>query len=154
MTTSRFERAGRRTRRMIGNTCAFACKSLFWVCCSPCLLCVICCIKPRGEYGTGPDRTPKPPRPTTPLPRSRALTLPLIEKSYGQTTRDQSQSAFMSKLPLEIRRIIYCEILGGVDVKLNTRNGKAVTRRMNNLNGLCNISPGFQFGILRTCRQM
>lgn len=45
--------------------------------------------------------------------RKRALTIPLPEEAQRQQTADQSQSAFFANLPLEIRLIIYQEVLSG-----------------------------------------
>ena len=50
--------------------------------------------------------------------RPRALTLPLpsdkaAKPRTAQKTIDQSPSPFFGKLPLEIRRLIYFEVLGG-----------------------------------------
>ena len=49
--------------------------------------------------------------------RKRSLTLPLSEATPYQSTLEQSKSAFMSKLPPEIRTMIYKMALDcGVDV--------------------------------------
>jgi len=49
--------------------------------------------------------------------RKRALTIPLPEGAREQKTEDHCQSAFFAKLPLEIRQLIYMELLRGeVDV--------------------------------------
>ena len=49
-----------------------------------------------------------------PLPavRARALTMPFLPLP-GQQIKQQSQSALMGRLPSELRRMIYLEVLGG-----------------------------------------
>lgn len=48
--------------------------------------------------------------------RKRSLTLPLPLEAQ-QTTADQNQSAFFTKIPPEIRKLIYQEVFnGGTDV--------------------------------------
>lgn len=150
-------RAGKALRKV--GSCA--CKGLLWVCCGPCILCAICFIKPRRSgcvIGTQPY---EPPRPATPEPRLRSLTLPLIEKIDTQKIFDQPQSTFICKLPLEIRRMIYKEMLGGVTIKLRTSDGKPIAQRYRCYSCLCRDTArpnqselGFGLAMLRTCRQM
>lgn len=156
-----YKRAGKRAGKAIGKVGSFACKGLFWVCCGPCLLCAICFIKPRRGGRVVRTQLYESPRPTTPGPRLRSLTLPLIEKDSIQKTFDQSQSSFVAKLPLEIRRMIYTETLGGVTIKLRTSDGKPVAQRYRCYSCICrdiarpNQSElGFGLAMLRTCRQM
>lgn len=161
MTKTPHKLAGQRMAKVFVKAGSIACKCLFWVCCGPCVLCAICCIKPRRQgciTRTGPY---EPPRPKTPAPRLRSLTLPLIEKDDHQKTLDQSQSTLITKLPLEIRRMIYSEMLGGVTIKLRTSDGKPVAHRYRCYGCKCRDSVslnqselGFQTAILRTCRQM
>ncbi|KAF1927795.1 uncharacterized protein M421DRAFT_65081 [Didymella exigua CBS 183.55] len=77
-----------------------------------------------------------------------------------QKTFDQSQSPFISRLPLEIRRMIYLEMLGGVTVRLRTADGKPVAQRY-----LCDsdlkeplyprrVELELALAVLRTCRQI
>lgn len=72
------------------------------------------------------------PRPNLPLRRPRALTLPLrppenagVERDR-QTARDQLQSKFFNKLPFDVRRLIYQEVLGDSKVQLIQLNGQWV----------------------------
>lgn len=101
-----------------------------------------------------------PPRPVTPEPRLRSLTIPIIEMQYNQKTLDQSQSPFISKLPLEVRRMIYFEMLGGATVKLRTVGGKPVAQRYHCDSELKeplharHVELEFVLPMLRTCRQM
>ena len=156
-----YERAGKRAGKALGKAASITCKGLFWLCCGPCVLCAICFIKPRRGGGVVRTQPYEPPRPTTPPPRLRPLTLPLIEKDGDQKTFDQSQSTFITKLPLEIRRMIYTEMLGGVTIKLRTTDGKPVAQRYRCYNCSCRDSGcpnrselDFGLAMLRTCRQM
>lgn len=152
-------RAGKRCVKALGKVGAFACKSVFWICCGPCVLCALCFIKPKPRR-RGRSYPVPPLRPTTPEPRLRSLTLPIIEMQEGQRTLDQSQSSFISRLPLEIRRMVYFEMLGGVTVKLKTVDGRAVARRhrcdAEFKEPLCprRVELRFALAMLRTCRQM
>jgi hypothetical protein len=156
-----YKRARKRAGEAIGEVASFACQCLFWVCCEPCILCVIWSIKPRRGGRVVRTQPYEPPRPTIPSPRLRSLTLPLIEKDGIQKTFDQSQSTFVAKLPLEIRRMIYTEVLGGVTIRIRTSGGKPVAQRYRCYSCLCrdiarpNQSElGFGLAMLRTCRQM
>lgn len=86
--------------------------------------------------------------------------MPVIEMQDNQKTFDQSQSPFISKLPLEIRRMIYFEMLGGVTVKLRTAGGKPVAQRYRCDSDLKepfyprHVELEFVLPMLRTCRQM
>lgn len=86
--------------------------------------------------------------------------MPLIGMEDGQKTLDQSQSLFISKLPLEIRRMIYFEMLGGVTVSLRTTDGMPVAQRHRFDSDLKDafyprrVDLNFALPMLRTCRQM
>jgi hypothetical protein len=153
-------RAGKRASKALGKMGAFACKSVFWICCGPCVLCALCFIKPNPRRRGCVIHSQPPPRPTTPPPRLRHLTMPVIDMQDDQKTLDQSRSPFISKLPLEIRRMIYFEMLGGVTVKLRTARGKPVARRYRRDSGLKepyhprHVQLEFVLSMLRTCRQM
>lgn len=156
-----YKRAGKRASKALGKVGSVACKGLFWVCCGPCVLCAICFIKPRRGGCVVRTRPYEPPRPTAPTPRLRSLTLPSLEKNNQQRTLDQSQSSFVTKLPLEIRRMIYREMLGDVTIKLRTSNGKPVAQRFRCYGCQCRDSArpnqselNFGLAMLRTCRQM
>ena len=158
---SPYKRAGKQAGKLLGKAGSFACKSLFWVCCGPCVLCAICFIKPRRECSVVRRKPYNSPRPRTPEPRLRPLTMPLVENNDDQKTFDQSQSTFIAKLPLEIRRMIYSEMLGGATIKLRTSDGKPVAQRLRCIGSLgCdgarpNASElDFVLAMLRTCRQM
>ncbi|ORY14394.1 hypothetical protein BCR34DRAFT_560340 [Clohesyomyces aquaticus] len=122
---------------------------------------------------TGPHRRPRPrvrqqrprrPRPETPPlpPRARALTIPLMNPEDGQVTLSQSQSAFFSKLPLELRRMIYDRALGLSTAHLMYACPRIWARRCT-LEGCRHAgidrrdgetSFGVSLALLRACRQM
>lgn len=157
---SQYKSAGKKACRAVGKAGAFACECLFWVCCSPCILGAICLFKPRrAGCVIQPYEAPKPAKPE---PRLRRLTLPLAEEQDEQKTCDQSQSSFIYKLPLEIRRMIYIEVLGNTTISLRTWNGKPYTQRYHCHSCVCKCSRlstvqkplGFGLALLETCRQM
>jgi hypothetical protein len=161
-TGDRLRRAGKRTGKFLTKAAWGSCKCVFWACCGPCFLCALC-LQPRRRRGrcTHHCNDLDPPRPVTPRPRSRALTLPLIEPEKNQVTSDQRQSAFMTKLPLEIRRLIYSEMLGGASIHLSTSDGKPRARRCNQSRCDCALfcppmerRLEFSLAMLRTCRMM
>lgn len=155
------KRATRRVSKALAKVGSAACKGLLWVCCGPCLFCAICFIKPRRRGCVIGAETFDLQKPTKPTPRLRSLTLPGLDKESQQTTLDQSQSSFINKLPLEIRRMVYAEMLGGVTIKLRTAGGKPVAQRFRCYGCQCRDSArpnqselGFGLAMLRTCRQM
>ena len=83
-----------------------------------------------------------------------------IEMQDDQKTLDQSQSPFINKLSLEIRMMIYFEMLGGLTLKLRTADGKPVTECYRCDSGLKEpfssrrVDLKFVLPMLRTCRQM
>lgn len=58
-------------------------------------------------------REKKPGEGIFPGQRRRALTMPLPQGAQHEMTATQSQSAFFSNLPPEIRILIYAEVLNG-----------------------------------------
>ncbi|KAJ4993210.1 hypothetical protein SVAN01_01185 [Stagonosporopsis vannaccii] len=154
-----YKRAGKYACKVVSKVGVLACKGLFWICCGPCILCAICLIKPRSCVAR--TQSYCPPRPMTPKPRLRSLTLPLVEMQDDQKTFVQFQSSFFTKLPLEIRRMVYIEIIGGVTISLRTYNGKPLAQRYRCSGCPCRDSArphrrelGFGLTSLRTCRQM
>ena len=83
-----------------------------------------------------------------------------IDLQDDQKTLNQSQSPFISKLPLEIRRMIYFEMLGGVTVKLRTAGGKPHAQRLRRGSDVKEpyyprrVELELGLPMLRTCRQM
>jgi hypothetical protein len=155
-------RAGNGAAKALAKMGTFACKSVFWICCGPCVLCALCFIKPKPAGRRRGCKQTRPPliRPTTPPPRLRPVTMSAIDMQSDQKTLDQSQSPFISKLPLEIRRLIYFETLGGITVKLRTADGKPHARRRRYASDVkelyyprC-IELELGLPMLRTCRQM
>ena len=101
---------------LLGNVAAI-------ICCGPCVLLMCWCSRGKGYCGTKPwwereeysQRFKPQPLPTK---RQRRLTMPLpSSKSIFPKTRQrnasQTGSLFFTKLPLEIRRLIYQEFLDG-----------------------------------------
>ena len=93
-----------------------------------------------------------------PAPRRRALTIPSTDWQEDQSTLDQPQSAFMTKLPLEIRRLIYEKALGEASSQLGVCDGNLIAQRRNvsalddrpfTMEQVNLILP-----LLRTCRKM
>ena len=150
-------RAGKRATKALGKMGTFAC---IWLCCGPCVLCALCFIKAKPRRRGCVVHSQPPPRPTTPPPRLRPLTMPLIDMQDNQKTIDQSQSPFISRLPLEIRRMIYFEMLGGVTVKLRTAGGRPVAQRLRCASDVKEpyyprrVELELVLPMLRTCRQM
>ena len=124
--------------------------------------------------------TPRP----LPSKRQRRLSLPSSQASFdrpnsGQKIADQTQSALLSRFPLEIRSLIYQHVLGGNLMHVTTIYG-CLHGRMAHINCLVPfapsgdhkncwrrkaekaspaLSPGKSddrglLSILRTCRQM
>lgn len=123
------------------------------------------------------------PRPL-PRKRQRRLSLPSSQASFdwpksGQKIADQTQSALLSRLPLEIRSLIYQHVLGGTLLHVTTIYG-LLQGRMAHIKCLVLFAPsddhqncwrrkvekaspalssgksdgGGLLSILKTCRQM
>lgn len=92
--------------------------NLFLLFCTCCGLCWFCAEERHKRRKLAKESARVAPQPI-PQSRPRALTLPLPPPTKSkqanqppQTTADQSQSLLLSKLSLEIRRLIYEEVLG------------------------------------------
>jgi hypothetical protein len=153
-------KAGKETGRCLQKVAWNTCKCVLYAVCAPCLCCALLCLPRRGGVRGG--RATSYVRPDFPTPRPRALSLPLIEAQPNQRTIDQPHSDFMTKLPLELRRMVYAETLGGVTIHLMTCNGKPSAKQCL-LGGVCQcdyfdplqekkLSVGL--ALLRTCRVM
>lgn len=73
----------------------------------------------RNQSERWKNRAPRP----LPALRERSLTLPLIPGTR-QRTWDQSQSGFFMKLPLEVRRLICHDVLGGEILHIATMHNR------------------------------
>ncbi|CAO2651865.1 Nn.00g001480.m01.CDS01 [Neocucurbitaria sp. VM-36] len=76
-----------------------------------------------------------------------------------QRTLDQPQSSFMTKLPLEIRRLIYEKALGEASIHVMTKGGALLARRCGLAECRCVVNTtieekrlDFVLPLLRTCR--
>lgn len=68
-------------------------------------------------------------------PRKRALTLPLPSNGQRrQMTHDQSQSALLTRLPFDVRHIIWKECLGGM-IHMDIRDRRLVSIVCRNCEG-------------------
>lgn len=166
----------RRTRNKAGDVLldiflSDVCQGVLFACYCPFAFCFLCfddCFGgpiSRTYQNRHRREAQKSRRPVAPPPRPRALTLPLVQPTKKQRTLDQLQSTFM-KLPPELRRRVYSEVLGGAIVHLNTTTkGKPRTRLCFQSDCRCPVSywyrhslseSTFEFSlvILRTCRKM
>jgi hypothetical protein len=158
---TRLWKAGKETTKCIKTVAWQTCKCVLWTVCAPCLCCALLCT-PRRRRRCGGDRRPMEyAQPQFPAPRPRALSIPLVEWQEDQFTLDQPQSDFMTKLPLELRRMVYQYTLGGITVHMQTFKGKPRAKEC--LHAVCRCSYfdplfeqnlSFGFGLLRTCRLM
>lgn len=95
-------------------------------------------------------------------PRRRAVTISsTTELQPWQKTLDQAQSPFFTKLPLEIRRLIYAHTLGGGSVHLSTPNTElhatgcpSKTCRCRLFQGKGDLPLNFGLSLLTTCRKV
>lgn len=158
---SRLKQTGKDWAKCLKKVAWQSCKCAMLTICSPCLCCaVLFCPQPSRRRM---NRRPVDYKlPELPSPRRRALSLPLIEAQPEQWTLDQRQSEFMTKLPLEIRRMIYNEALGGKTIHISTYQGKPYAKQCWK-EGTCQceyFDPvqendlSFSLGLLRTCRVM
>ncbi|KAF1918433.1 hypothetical protein BDU57DRAFT_198807 [Ampelomyces quisqualis] len=157
---SRLKQTGKEWGKGLKNIAWQSCKCALYTICSPCLCCAMLFFPRRrrcGHMNTCPMNFPMP---ELPGPRRRAMSLPLIEAQPDQKTLHQLQSSFMTKLPLEIRRMIYMEALGGKKIHIMTYQGKPKAKQCWK-EGTCtceffdpakekDLSVGL--GLLRTCR--
>ena len=155
---TRLKKAGKETGNCLKNVAWQTCKCVLWTACAPCLCCALLCLPRRRCCGQNPQPIEYI-RPQFPAPRPRALSLPLIEAQENQITVDQPQSDFMTKLPLEIRRMIYEHALGGATIHLMTYDGKPSAKqcwrekcRCDYFDPLYEKRLSFGLALLRTCR--
>ncbi|KAH3913743.1 hypothetical protein HBI56_079680 [Parastagonospora nodorum] len=144
-----------------------ACAFVLFFACLPCVLCLIIVsvgLKQRSKEKKRRNRSFRSDEmPQFPSPRPRALSLPLVHAQPWQRAFNQSQSAFMIMIPLEIRRMIYSYVLGGQVVHFWTWNGAPQARICWDKDG-CNSDyidweyqrKGLRFdlALLRTCRSI
>lgn len=159
---SRLKQAGQDSTKCLKSAAWQTCKCLLYTICAPCLCCALLCLPRRHHRGRHcGHQPPRPrPRPQFPTPRPRALSLPLIEAQHYQQTKSQPQSDFFTKLPLELRRMIYAEALGGTSIHFRTEHGKPRAMKCTVSGGEeCSCArflhedfPSFGLGLLRTCR--
>lgn len=156
----RLKKAGKETTKCMKSVAWQTCKCLLWTACSPCLCCALLCLPRRRRCGRR-SHSEEYKEPQFPTPRPRALSIPLVDRQEDQRTLDQPQSEFMTKLPLELRRMIYHQALGGVTIHLQTFDGKPRAKQC--LHAVCECSYfdplyeqdlPFSLAVLRTCRVM
>lgn len=156
---SRLKQAGRDSKKCLKSAAWQTCKCLLYTICAPCLCCAVLCLPTRDRHRRCGTRHPIPrPRPQFPTPRPRALSLPLIEAQPNQQTLEQPQSDLLTKLPLEVRRLIYAEALGGIAIHFRTERGKPRAMRCTSPGECaCEVfeseeAPSLGLALLRTCR--
>lgn len=158
--SNRLKKIGKGTGRCLQTAGWQLCKYVFWTILSPCFCCIV--LFPHRRI---PRRTPRAPfeapKPMLPCPRRRALTLPSINFQQSQWTFHQAQSPFLSKLPLEIRRMIYEKALGEVPIHISLAEGELSARRCTVGHCACYLRPlaaeqklCIALPLLRTCRRM
>lgn len=157
---SNLKKAGKKTSKCLQSAAWQTCKCVLFTICSPCICCAILFLPRRRRSHRG--RSIEPLKPQMPAPRRRALSIPSADWHEDQQTLDQPQSSFMTKLPLEIRRMIYERALGGASIHMGIERGLIHARRCG-LEGICRcgrqeMKPEkdleFVLPLLRTCRQM
>lgn len=159
---SKLKKAGKQTGKCLQTAAWQVCKCALWTCCAPCICLAMLCL-PRRRRGTcvRHGKLSEYARPPVPFPRHRALTIPSADWQEDQVSLDQPQSAFMTKLPLEIRRMIYEKALGEASIHVTTMGGALRARcctfaecRCGNMDALQEKNLNFALPLLRTCRQM
>lgn len=158
---ARLKKAGNKTGKCLKTVAWQTCKCILWTACAPCLCCAMLCLPRQRRRRQACDRHIEYMQPQFPAPRPRALSMPLIEKQEDQFTLDQPQSDF-SKLPPELRRMIYERVLGGITIHLQTSEGKPRARQCwqneacqcDYFDPLLERNLSFGLGLLRTCRLM
>ena len=154
------KRAGESTGKCLKKAAWKVCKVVIIVSCWPCL-----CFLTRGRHNRrgrcGGGRCYEEMQPPVPYPRERALTIPSTDWREDQSTVDQPRCLFMTRLPLEIRRMVYEHALGGASIYLVVSNGILWTAPCRLPDCRCgnNRSPkekklDFALPLLRTCRVM
>lgn len=161
----KLKKAGKDTGKCLQKAAWSGCKYASWVCCSPCICGLIvfagvCQIRKKKRK---PRKGVRFKFPEVPFPRRRALTISSTDADWqeDQKTLDQSQSAFVHKLPLEIRRLIYKKALGEKSIHLGHSGVQMIARACPLVQcRCCQIYPDFErkldfaLPLLRTCRQM
>lgn len=157
---SQLKKIGNKTGHCLRTAAWQTCKCLIWTVCSPCICCIVLVLPNRSVIRESRVAM-EPPKPMLPSPRRRALTLPSTDFQERQTTLDQTKSAFMTKLPLEIRRMIYGMALGEESIHLSLEDGNLKARRCSVTTCICYLRPhGLDYKLqlalplLRTCRRM
>jgi hypothetical protein len=147
------KKLGKQTAKSIRSAAWQTCLCVGWVVCSPCMCCALLLFPLRRRKPRIHHRIELP---MVPSPRRRALTIPSTDWQNDQTTQDQPQSAFMTKLPLEIRRIVCEKALGGAEIQLWVSRGHLIAYRGNLLPpNDCTMEPvNLALTLLRTCRRM
>jgi hypothetical protein len=155
---SKLKDAGRQTGNCLRKATWQISKCIMWTVCSPCICCVLLFL-PHRHGRTRPALFDIEP-PMMPIPRRRALSIS-GDLQNGQLTVAQPRSAFINKLPLEIRRMIYEKALGEQSIHTSVSDGKLLARRCALRNCTCYVRPcppgqklGLGLPLLRTCRQM
>ena len=148
------KRLGNQTGNCLRSAAWQTCKCALMVVCSPCLCCAVLFLPRRRARRPSAHYTIE--MPMMPSPRRRALTISSTDWQDDQTTRDQPQSDFMTKLPLEIRRIVYGMALGEASIQLGVYSGDLTAhRRHPSLPDACTMEPiNLSLPLLRACRQM
>ncbi|EUC34702.1 hypothetical protein COCCADRAFT_92834 [Bipolaris zeicola 26-R-13] len=156
---NRLKEIGTRTDHFIRKAAWYTCKCLFWTVCSPCVCCIVLVMpnQSRRTFGVSAQA----PKPMVPCPRRRALSITSTSLQQHQRTFPQNRSAFMTKLPLEIRRIIYEKALGEVPIHLSLVNGQLNARRCATRGCACYLQSlsvkhrlHAALSLLRTCRRI
>ncbi len=159
---AKLKRAGKSTGKCLKKAAWQACKVCLVVSCAPCICVAVLHNQLRRRrrncnLGVSFEHA----RPPVPYPRERALTIPSTEWQEDQKTLDQPQSLFMTKLPLEVRRLVYEHAVGKQSIHLWNLGGnlRANPCRLGECRCGNNDSPmekqlGFALPLLRTCRLM
>lgn len=165
MSRPSFVQTCKRAGKALGQAGNIACQGVYMVggilvcaCGGACIWAACVYFRPNRHPGRSPDELRQPVRPST---RPRRLTMPLTERKGPQKTLDQLSSRLM-KLPLEIRQMIYADVLGGYTIGLRISNGKLIAQRFHDCGeGSCidcklsqKSKRRSQIAILKTCRQM
>ena len=164
---SKLRKAGRSTGKCLKTAAWQTCKCALWTCCAPCICLAMCCIPGRCRHRLqrrGCVQNCKPfdfAMPAMPYPRERALTIPSDDWQDDQLILEQPQSVFMTKLPLEIRRMVYEHALGKRSIHASTIGGTLVgvacrieDCRCGNHESDQETKLSFALPLLRTCRLM
>jgi len=157
---NKLKNAGRQSGKYLRTAAWQTCKCLLWTVFSPCVCCMILLL-PNQSDASRRIRRIEPVKPIMPWPRRRALSITSTDLSKEQTTHAQTQSGFMAKLPLELRRMIYKETFKEDYVHLSLSQGRLDARRCSVFCCTCYISSfreektlDMALPLLKTCRRM